>query len=215
MIDRTPKCGVCRVNPDRRWPVHLNGVDVAACYQCFLRDRQNTSAHISSAFRPNATDAKHAEELLRLETTGEAILYLDRIQNELSTYAFWYFLGTLWVSYSGDSDLAVWRKLFDSGRPKRRKCLMKPFELEAFTALPERVRVFRAHRENETDWIAYTLRQHVAEGFALKRGARTVTEYEVSKASVRALFLRRNEAELIVTNRLAVQKIKVHEVTRT
>lgn len=84
---------------------------------------------------------------------------------------------------------------------ERAECIMKPSELTALSRLPSEVVGFRAHRESETDWIAYTLDPATAGRFARERGTDKVAAYGIRKSSVVALFARRREAELIVLDR--------------
>ena len=161
-------------------------------------------ADISANFQPNATDATVAKGLLAYEGTPLAILYFAKHCDALSDYAYWFLLGSLWVSYSGWSDLALWRHLLQSDRPKRTTSLMKPSEWESFKRLPEKITAYRAHRQGETDWISYTLDKTVAERFVQSRDSGHIVEYELRKKDVHALFLRREEQEiLMLTPRLA------------
>ena len=172
---------------------------------------------ISANFQPNATDATVAKGLLADEGTPLAILYFAKHCDALSDYAYWFLLGSLWVSYSGWSDLALWRHLLQSDRPKRTTSLMKPSEWEAFKRLPEKITAYRAHRQGETDWISYTLDKTIAERFARSRDAGHIVEYELRKKDVHALFLRREEQEVIMliprlAKRIAQWPIPAHAV---
>lgn len=154
-------------------------------------------------------EARVAERLLRHEGTPEAIREFCRCRNQLGDYMYWFLLGTLWVSYTGFSDLALWKKLFAAPRPNRAACLMKPSELRALQLLPERFVVYRAHRPNETDWIAYTLDRDIAASrFASKRGVSSIHAYEVAREDVLALFLRREEQEVLVLDRSRVKLLR-------
>ncbi|MBM7580040.1 hypothetical protein [Jeotgalibacillus terrae] len=75
-------------------------------------------------------DRKVAEEIIEREGTREAILYFEKKASKLSDYAYWFYLSTCWVSYTGWSDLQKWKKLFNSKRPDRMKAIMKPFEVD-------------------------------------------------------------------------------------
>lgn len=162
-----------------------------------MPDLSNISRHWKAGDWRQARDRNHVLRLVELEGTPEAIKYLDQVANEMSHYWYWFCLSTCWVKYSGWSDLALWKKLFSARRPKRAQCLMKPDEYQAFLELPDPVRAYRAHRPGETDWIAYTLSPEKAGMFALQRGASEVSEYLIPKREVIALFLRRNEQEVI------------------
>lgn len=153
---------------------------------------------ISPDFRWNRRDAKFFTKLMAFEGTGEAIVYFSRNAWKLSDYAYWFGLGTLWVSYSGWSDLDLWIKLFSSKRPNRETGLMKPSELEQFSQFPDTLQIFRAHRPEEKRWISYSLFPKKAAEFASRRGASEVKEYAVRKRDALALFLRRGEYEVLI-----------------
>ncbi|MDB5052935.1 MAG: hypothetical protein JWM44_985 [Bacilli bacterium] len=153
---------------------------------------------ISPNFKgPNAIDSAIIKDILRFEATPKAIIRFAELQNRMSDDEYWLVLSTLWVSYSGWSDLNLWRKLFRSGRPKRSSSLMKPSELTVFERLPDKFIVFRAHRPFETDWISYTLDIDIAKRFAKERNTE-VTAYTICKKHCIALFLRRDELEVIM-----------------
>lgn len=167
---------------------------------------------VSPKFRPNAFDSRLAMELMTMEGTPQAILHFAEHANELSAYGYWFLLSTLWVSYSGHSDLGLWRRLFSANRPHRAASIMKPSELTALTALPAALTVFRAHRPGETDWLSYTLSLPVAERFARERQVREVCEYNVEKSDVLALFTRRAGAEVLVLDPARARRTIVLEV---
>ena len=174
-------------------------------------------ADISANFQPNATDAVIAKGLLAYEGTPLAILYFAKHCDALSDYGYWFLLGSLWVSYSGWSDLTLWRHLFQSARPKRNTSLMKPSEWTAFKRLPEKITAYRAHRQGETDWISYTLDKTIAERFARERGVSHIVEYQIRKKDVLALFLRREEQEILMltprfAKRVAQWPIPAHAI---
>lgn len=153
---------------------------------------------VSPMFVPNETDRDIIREVLELEGRPEAVRFFDKVALELSDYAYWFVLGTLWVADGRNEDLALWRRLFRSDRRTRQASLMKPSELKPFRALPGRYRAYRAHRAGETDWISYSLSPAVAIRFALERGIDEVKEYDLRRDDTIALFLRRGEREVIV-----------------
>lgn len=156
---------------------------------------------------PNPTDSKVITKIMRYEKTGRAIIEFDKHKNKLTDYCYWFMLSTLWVSYTGWSDLRLWKRLFDSNRPNRKLCIMKPSEVRAFDLLPESFKVYRAKRKDETDCIAYTLDPEIAATWAIKRGMTEFHCYEVNKRDVLALFLRRNEQEIIVLDQNKVRAL--------
>lgn len=152
---------------------------------------------ISPDFRYSEKDAKIIQRVLKHKGTGKAIRTFSGMCRPITNYGYWFTLGSLWVDYTGWSDLAMWRALFGSKRPQRETSLMKPSELRAFNALPGTLRVFRAHRPGETEWISFTLSLQRASHFASLRGVAEVVEYTIPKAACIALFLRRDEYEII------------------
>lgn len=149
---------------------------------------------------------------MRYEKTGRAIVEFDKHKNKLTDYGYWFMLSTLWVSYTGWSDLRLWKRLFNSNRPNRKPCIMKPSEVRAFDQLPETFLVYRAKREGELDCIAYTLDQSIAATWAVKRGVGEIHCYEVNRRDVLALFLRRNEQEIIVLDQEKVRTVTTIKV---
>lgn len=162
---------------------------------------------IYSGFTWNLYDAKVGKGIIEREATSEAIKYFSEVCDGLTDYAYWFYLSTLWVSYSSHSDLGLWKKLFSSSRGKRKQCIMKPSELKTFEQLPYFVTAYRAHRPGEIDWIAYTLDPIIAARFAKERGVDKVSEYKIKKRDIIGLFLRRGEQEILV-----IDKEKIHFV---
>jgi hypothetical protein len=160
---------------------------------------------VSNKFQWNPYDAKIGREMIKREGTPEAITYFNENCKGLTDYGYWFYLSTLWVSYTGYSDLDLWKELFSSLRPNRKQCIMKPSELRVYEAMPKFVHIYRAHRDGETDWIAYTTNPIKAGQFARLRGVSTVKEYEVKKKDIIALFLRRGEDEVIVLDKKKVK----------
>ncbi|TGJ99818.1 hypothetical protein EHO57_13725 [Leptospira langatensis] len=167
---------------------------------------------ISADFKYNPKDAYYAKKLLKYEGKPEAILYLDSIAGNLSDYAYWFCLSTQWVSYTGWSELETWKRLFDSTRPSKQTSLMKPSELCVLARFANEISIYRAHRPGETDWIAYTINPEVALRFCQERGADEYAEYIVRKEDITALFLRRKEFEIIVTDRSKANFVRNHRI---
>lgn len=159
-------------------------------------------------------ERRFIQKLLKHEGTGKAIKFFAKHCKILSDYWYWYVLSTLWVNYTGFSDLNLWKQLFSANRPNRPTSLMKVDEYEAYLNLPETVLAYRAHRPGETDWIAYTLTPHIAARFATERGIDRVAQYEIPKAEILALFLRRGEFEILVLSRENIQFVRWIEVVQ-
>lgn len=167
---------------------------------------------ISSCFKYNFQDKMVGLQLIKREETPEAIKYFSENCDKLTNYAYWFFLSTLWVSYTGYSDIELWKKLFSSDRPQKLKSIMKPSELKEYNYLPYNVTVYRAKRPEETQWIAYTLDFEIAKRFAKERKVNKITKYEVKKKDILALFLRRGEKEIIVLDETKPKFIEEIEV---
>jgi hypothetical protein len=67
---------------------------------------------VSPNFVYNPIDAHIGTKLIELEEKPEQIKYFESVAHELSDYAYWFFLTTCWVSYTGHSDIELWKKLF-------------------------------------------------------------------------------------------------------
>ncbi len=147
-------------------------------------------------------------QLLPLEVTPEAIKFFVRHSWKLTDYGYWFFLSTLWVSYTGWSNLGQWRLLFSSDRPKRHTSIMKPSEVLALAKLPPIVTAFRAHRPGEKDWIAYTISPERAAFFAKTRGVEEVSEYRIPLEDILCLFLRRGEFEVLVLDQSRIEFVR-------
>lgn len=163
---------------------------------------------VSPNFKPNEYDMSVISDLLRYEGTPLAIQFFSNVCLRLTDYSYWFFLSTLWVSYSGHTDLKLWRRLFQSSRSNRKTSIMKPSEVMVFNLLPDELTVYRAHRSNETDWISYTLNQDIAKRFAKERGVCEIIEYRLNKKDVIALFLRRSEQEIIMLKPYKLVKVQ-------
>ena len=163
--------------------------------------KQAVDDDISPDFKWDRKDAALGAKLIRYEKTPHAIRQFARQCDRLTNHGYWFFLGSLWVSYTGFSDLELWKRLFSSPRGMRETSLMKPSELRLFRVLPDKVHALRAHRPGETDWIAYTLNADTAARFAVERGVDSVSAYEIDKADILCLFTRRGEAEIIVLDK--------------
>lgn len=156
---------------------------------------------ISPDFKGSTSEEVAAlDEIIRHEATPLAILTFAQLQDRLGDYWYWFTLSTLWVSYSGWSDLNLWRRLFQAARASRKTSIMKPSELLAFIELPNRFTAYRAHRPNETDWISYTLDKSLAERWARERGGHVKT-YRLNKLHCLALLLRRGESEILLLDK--------------
>lgn len=167
---------------------------------------------ISKYFRWNIADDTVARALIKREGTPEALTYFKDHCESLTDYGYWYMLSTLWVSYTGFTDLADWKEAFSSKRRHRADCIMKPSELRALNTLPYVITAYRAHRKGETDWLSYTTDLEKAMKFATQRSVHEVKEYRIRKKDVLAYFTRRNENELLVLDKEKPEYVRVHYV---
>lgn len=173
----------------------------AACTACALTGSKPEGPDISPAFAWNRMDAEIAAKLVKIDDSPRAIKCFRNNRQYLSNYAFWFYLSTLWVQRTEGTDLEEWKRYFSSDRPDRDRCIMKPSELRALSALPDVITAYRAHRPGETDWIAYSTSIDAAARFAIQRGVRELSQYSIQKADVLAYFTRRKENELIVLDK--------------
>jgi hypothetical protein len=153
---------------------------------------------VSPDFVPDRLSSEVVKRVILHEGTPKAIQIFAAEQHKLTHYWYWFTLSTCWVSYSGWYHISNWRALFESSRPNRKTSIMKPSEVRAFDELPDQLRVYRAHRPGERDWISYTLSPTRAAMFADKRGVSEVGLYKIQKADCIALFLRRDEFEVLM-----------------
>lgn len=168
----------------------------------------NDVVDISPDFVPNRTDAAIVRRIGKLQESPRAIKEFARECHKLSDYSYWFLLGTLWVCYTGWSDLQQWKWLFSSNRPKRETSLMKPSELKVWRNLPETIVAYRAPRIGEQDWISYTIDPNAALRFATERGSEHIDTYEFARCDALCIFTRRVESEIIVIDRMNVRHIK-------
>lgn len=140
-------------------------------------------------------------EILKNKGTPNTVQVFAEHNQTLDDYSYWFILSTCWFSFPEWPDLNLWRDLFSSTRPKRKDSIMKPYEVKRFDYLPNKVTIYRAHAAHETDWISYTLDLNIAKQFAEKRGTKEIKQYTVNRKDILALFLRRDEDEIIVLDK--------------
>ena len=167
---------------------------------------------ISPDFKPSRLDSEIIAKILPHAKTGKAIRVFNNVHRPLSDYGYWFTLSALWVDYTGWSELELWKRLFRSPRPNRETSIMKPSELTAFRNLPEELRVYRAHRTGESDWISFTLSLERAVMFARLRKVNVIHEYRMPKASALCLFLRRGEDEVLTLEKEAASPVREFEI---
>lgn len=178
------------------------------------RVRNYIEDNISTAFKWAESDVRIIGQLMQYEGTPRMVNEFAKVADKLTDYSYWYILSTIWVSYTGLSDLALWRHLFSSRRPNKAISLMKPDELKELAALPSKVWIYRAKRPGETDWIAYTLSLETACRFAVERKVDEIHQYQVKKRDILALFLRREESEVICLDKTRVKPVRVIQIVK-
>jgi uncharacterized protein len=115
---------------------------------------------------------------------------------------YWKLLGDIWTDSENLYQIPSYllRGLMSSGQPNRRY-MMDDYERKIFRRLPDEVRVYRGHSQHNRLGFSWTIDIHMAWWFArrfgLKRGDGVVTGL-VSKDQIKALFLHRNEKEVVV-----------------
>jgi len=99
--------------------------------------RIKMTGDISPDFQWNKKDWQTIQKVLPHEATPEAVRAFARYAYRLSDYGYWFLLSTLWVSYTGWSDLELWKQLFSSSGGSRTTSIMKPSELNVFRSLDQ------------------------------------------------------------------------------
>ena len=154
--------------------------------------------NISADFERNERDSRLLKKLLRLDSPQRMLKEFDLIKSKLSDYCFWYMLGTLYIADTTNTDIRIWKKLFNSDRPRKATSLMKPDEYAAFLKLPDEIIVYRAANDGESQGLSYSLSLDVAKNMAILKNASHIKAYKVHKRYITALFLRRKESEVLV-----------------
>lgn len=164
--------------------------------------------NISTAFKFNESDAKLMTRFITAKTNQQMDCFLD-IEDQLTDYAYWYLLTTMWINESTIYPISTWKKLFSAKRANRLVSIMKPNELALYRKLPNKLILYRAHSKNETDWISYTIDLETAFKFAEMKNVDEVVEYKIKKHDCYALFLRRDESEIICLNKDLAKQIRI------
>lgn len=167
--------------------------------------------NISTSYKYNELDSKLISGLLSI-IPEKQVEYFKSIANQLSDYAYWFLLSTLWVDNSTIASVSEWKQLFKEKRPSRQISFMKPDELAKFKALPNKLFLYRAHSKNEEDWISYTLDIKTATEFATRKNVNEIVEYKTKKSNCLALLLRREESEIICLDKKMVKKKRIIKI---
>lgn len=173
--------------------------------------------NVSTCFKYNETDARLISQLLTTDSQ-KSLVFFEENEIYLSDYAYWFLLATMWVDDSAIASVSTWINLFSAKRANRKLSLMKPNELTMFNKLPNKLTVYRAHSKDEIEWISYTLDLKTAIEFAERKKVAEIVEYKIKKHDCLALFLRREEAEIICLDRNMAKKsriIKINEAGET
>ncbi|GGD02196.1 hypothetical protein [Enterococcus wangshanyuanii] len=167
--------------------------------------------NVSTCFKYNETDAKLISQLMTVDSP-KSLVFFQENEIYLSDYTYWFLLATMWVDDSAIASVSTWINLFSVKRANRKLSLMKPDELAMFNRLPNKLTVYRAHSKDETDWISYTLDLDTAREFATRKEVEEIVEYKIKRHDCLALFLRREEAEIICLNRKMARKVRVIQI---
>ena len=141
------------------------------------------------------------------------------IENHMSDRAYWSLLGHVWLDCEHPHQrLRHWLRLWQSSRPHQ-ELVMEQEERKALAALPDRLTIYRGvHIKKGTlRGLSWTLDRERAEWFANRWAKRRpyLVEAEVLKSNVRAHFLDRGEAEIVVLpNRLVTHTVKKIPLSR-
>jgi hypothetical protein len=123
------------------------------------------------------------------------------IMAELSHEDYWRLLGDLWSDSENIwQNYWAWQFLLGSCRPGQ-EFLMEERERQELARLPERVRVYRGHQDQNELGYSWTLSYHVARWFADRFGSQKgeVVTGLVFKEAIKALLLGRQEVEVVVS----------------
>lgn len=164
--------------------------------------------NISTGFKYNETDARLMSIIMTTQPERKIEVFQE-MANQLSDYAYWFLLSTMWVKDSNYAPISVWKKLFNEKRMNKAISLMKPDELTALKNLPSKLTAYRAHSKDESDWISYTLDLKTAIEFAKRKQVDEIVEYKMKKHDCQALFLRRGETEIICIDKTLAKKKRV------
>jgi hypothetical protein len=127
--------------------------------------------------------------------------FLDIVLLIKKSRDYWELLRSIWTDSENlcQTDPWVLRSLLSSGRPDR-QYMMDADERRCFKTLPDEVRVYRGHSRHNRLGFSWTLDIHIAWWFAhrygLQKGGGVITGL-ISKDQIKALFLGRNEMEIV------------------
>ena len=79
--------------------------------------------YISTSFKYNERDARLISIIMTTQS-GKKIEVFQELANQLSDYAYWFLLSTLWVKDSNYAPISVWKKLFSGKRRNKAISLM-------------------------------------------------------------------------------------------
>lgn len=148
-------------------------------------------------------------EIIRPDATQETIRRDWRYyRDSLEPQNYWYVLSTLWIKDSRLFPLAEWREYF-TAQKSHREYLMCQTEQVMRRMLSRDVTAYRATLPGETDYFNYTLDYDVAELFSLRKRGSVIEAYHIPVGAIIALFLRRNEYEIIVMDRERIRSVEI------
>lgn len=143
---------------------------------------------------------------------------LLEVADHLSDEAYWSTLGSLWQDTENAWQLEpVWEALWTAQQTVPSGCLMTEAEQTMLRSLPDVVKIYRGFNgEGAKDGLSWTLDLEKAKWFARRwlQGdeAGVVAVGNVERAYIRALFLGRNESEVVVdpgfVNVQALKKVR-------
>jgi hypothetical protein len=113
---------------------------------------------------------------------------------------YWSLLSSIWTdTENGWQNIEQWRELFGSSRPSR-NFLMDEDEQFAFDNLGDKFTVYRGCQEGlNEDGISWTLKREKAQWFANRfQDDGVILEKAVTKQDAVALFIGRNESEVVI-----------------
>lgn len=130
---------------------------------------------------------------------------LDLVDEHLTDQQYWELIGDIWTDAENIYELEdEWRDALTVGRMGRIEHMMDEEERTAYKSLPPVLTVYRGYsNDGRADGLSWTLSQEKAEWFAHRLNYRDdevprVVKGQVKREHVLAVFLGRNEEEIVV-----------------
>lgn len=126
-----------------------------------------------------------------------------QIAKDLPDTKYWSLLASIWVDTENQwQHLDKWKQLLSSDRPNRHYMMSEESD-RTLTALDDEVTIYRGCQKGlNENGLSWTLDKSVAKFFANRFGKKgIILEKKISKKDIVAIFLSRNESEVIYEER--------------